>query len=153
MMHRLLALLVKEVRQMARDRRTVVMSVLVPVALLLLFGFAVTFDIREIRLGVWDRDESGRSRALIRSFVSSGYFLEEMRPAGTQAAARALDAGRVSAVLIVPAGFERMIRRGEPAAVQVLLDGTDSSTAAVIQGHVRRIVQNFAAGALGDRLA
>ncbi len=151
-MHRLRALLGKEIRQMVRETRTVILSVVVPVALLLLFGFAVSFDIRDIRLAVWDRDGSERSRALVRSFVSSGYFREAGRPAGRHEAARLLDAGEVSAVLSIPRGFQRDVARGVPADLQVLLDGTDSSTAGIIQGHARAIVQGLAAETLAQRL-
>ncbi|HET6372965.1 MAG TPA: ABC transporter permease, partial [Candidatus Polarisedimenticolia bacterium] len=80
-MHRLRSLLLKEFKQMARDRRTIILSIVVPVALLLLFGFAVSFDIKEIRIAVWDRDGSARSRALTRAFLASGYFNETGRPA------------------------------------------------------------------------
>jgi ABC-2 type transport system permease protein len=141
--HRLRALLLKELRQMARDRRTIVLSVGVPAALLLLFGFAVSFDIREIRTAVWDRDGSSASRALVRSFVSSGYFREVGRPGSRGAAEASLDAGVASLVLILPQGFGRDLARREPATVQILIDGSDSSVSAVIQGHVRRIVQEF----------
>ncbi len=64
-MHRLRALLLKELRQMRREPRTVVLSFVVPVVLLLLFGYAVSFDIREIRTAVWDRDDSTTSRELL----------------------------------------------------------------------------------------
>jgi len=151
-MARLRALLAKEVRQMMREPRTIVMSFLVPAALLLLFGFAVTFDIREIRMAVWDKDQSLRSRELTRSFVSSGYFKEVEHVASRQEAERALDSGRVSVVLALPRGFQRQVERGIPAKVQVLLDGTDSSRASVIQGHARKIVQSYTAATLADRL-
>jgi ABC-2 type transport system permease protein len=143
---------IKEFRQMARERRTIVMSVVVPAALLLLFGFAVSFDIREIRLAMWDKDRSGRSRALERAFVSSGYFREALRVESLPGVARALDTGEATAVLVVPRGFARSVARAEPASVQILLDGSDSSRASVVQGHARKIVQTFTASLLAERL-
>ncbi len=151
-MHRLRALIVKEFRQMARDRRTIVMSVVVPAGLLLLFGFAVSFDIREIRLAIWDQDHSSRSRALERAFLSSGYFREALRVSSQEEVARTLDTGEASAVLVIPRGFAREVARAEPASVQILLDGTDSSRASVVQGHARNIVQRFTASLLAERL-
>ena len=151
-MHRLRSLLLKELRQMARDRRTVVMSLVVPVVLLLLFGFAVSFDIREIRLAVWDRDGSARSRELIRAFCSSGYFREAERVESDRQLSRALDSGEVSAALVLPRGLERDIERAVPARVQILVDGTDSSRASIIQGHARGIVQGFTGSILAVRL-
>ena len=150
-MHRLRALLLKETRQMMRDRRTIILSLVVPVALLLLFGFAVSFDIREIRTAVWDRDNSSASRALIRAFFSSGYFREVGRPASSGAAEAALDTGEASVVLILPQGLSRDLARREPAAIQILIDGSDSSVSAVIQGHARRIVQEFNGGMIAER--
>ncbi len=151
-MHRLAALLRKELVQMTRERRTVVFSFVVPISLLLLFGFAISFDVREIRLAVWDRDGSERSRALVRSFLSSGYFRETMRVESQEAVARALDTGRVSAALVIPRGLQRDLARGVPGGVQILVDGSDSSIASIVQGHVRAIVQGFASGTLALRL-
>ena len=117
-MHRLAALLRKELVQMTRERRTVVLSFVVPISLLLLFGFAISFDVREIRLAVWDRDGSERSRALVRSFLSSGYFRETMRVESQEAVARALDTGRVSAALVIPRGLQRDLARGVPGTAR-----------------------------------
>src|SRR6185503_790498 len=140
-MHRLRHLIVKEFRQMLRERRTVVMSMVVPVALLLLFGFAVSLDVDEIRLAVWDRDLSADSRALVRSFVSSDYFRLVRRVASSDAVRHALDAGEAAAVLVVPRGFERDLAARRGTSVQVLVDGTDSSRASIIQGHAQYIIQ------------
>ncbi|HEY3175822.1 MAG TPA: ABC transporter permease [Candidatus Polarisedimenticolia bacterium] len=151
-MHRLRALLLKELRQMRREPRTVVLSFVVPVVLLLLFGYAVSFDIREIRVAVWDRDGSATSRELLRAFFSSGYFREVERVSSAGDAERALDSGRAVAVVVIPRGFHRDVERAVPAEIQILLDGSDSATTSVIQGHARRIVQTFTAEILTVRL-
>jgi ABC-2 type transport system permease protein len=151
-MHRLRHLIVKEFRQMLRERRTVVMSMVVPVALLLLFGFAVSLDVDEIRLAVWDRDLSADSRALVRSFVSSDYFRLVRRVASSDAVRHALDAGEAAAVLVVPRGFERDLAARRGTSVQVLVDGTDSSRASIIQGHAQYIIQRFTADQMAQRL-
>ncbi len=151
-MHRLVSLLRKEFKQMMRERRSVVLSLVVPVVLLLLFGYAVTFDIREIRMAVWDRDGTTKSRDLARAFFSSGYFRQVASPASSDEAERLLETGQASLTLVVPRGFERDVTRAIPAKVQILLDGSDSSTATVVQGHARKIIQTFAASALASRL-
>lgn len=151
-MHRLAALLLKELNQMRREPRTLILSFVVPVALLLLFGYAVTFDIREIRMVVRDLDNTATSRHLTRAFFSSGYFRDVGRVVRQSEAERALDTGEAAAVLVLPRGFERDIARSIPADVQVLLDGSDSSTASIIQGHVRGIVQGYAGDLLSARL-
>ena len=151
-MHRLRALLVKEFRQMLREPRSVALGFVVPLALLLLFGYAISFDIREVRTIVWDKDATASSRALIRSFVSSGYFREAGRAGSEADVSRALDSGKASMALTIPRGFGRALARGTTAEVQVLVDGSDSSNASVIQGHARHIVQTFAAARIAERL-
>jgi ABC-2 type transport system permease protein len=137
---------------MLRERRTVVMSMVVPVALLLLFGFAVSLDVDEIRLAVWDRDLSADSRALERAFVSSDYFRLVRRVASREAVRHALDAGEAAAVLVVPHGFGRDLAARRGTSVQVLVDGTDSSRASIIQGHAQNIIQRFTADQMAQRL-
>ncbi len=151
-MHRLRALLVKETIQMMRDRRALVMNFLVPLVLLLLFGYAVSFDINEIRLGVRDLDDSSRSRELTRAFLASDYFRLIGRPSSDADVERLLDAGQAAVVMTIPRGFGRDIGRGQPAQVQILLDGSDSSTATAIQGHARKIIQTWTASLLAERL-
>lgn len=151
-MHRLRALLVKEFRQMLREPRSVALGFVVPLALLLLFGYAISFDIREVRTIIWDRDATASSRALIRSFVSSGYFREAARAGSEADVSRALDSGKASMALTIPRGFGRALARGTPAEIQVLVDGSDSSNASVIQGHARHIAQTFAAARIAERL-
>jgi ABC-2 type transport system permease protein len=68
------AVMIKEIRQIARDRRTLLILLFIPAFFLLLYGYALNFDIRNIRLAVDDRDGSTESRALISAFVNSGYF-------------------------------------------------------------------------------
>ena len=92
-MHRLRALLAKEFRQMIREPRSVALGFVVPLVLLLLFGYAISFDIREIRTAVWDRDESAQSRALLRAFLSSGYFRQTLLVASSSEVSGALDSG------------------------------------------------------------
>jgi len=137
---------------MMRDRRTVVMSVVIPAGLLLLFGFAVSFDVREIRLAVWDKDESAASRELTRAFVASGFFRDVARVASEADVSRALDDGTASAVLVIPRGFARDLARAVPARVQIIIDGADSARASIMQGQARQITQTFTAQRLTARL-
>jgi len=137
---------------MKREPRTVALSFIIPAALLVLFGVAVSFDIREIRMAVWDRDGSPSSRAMIRAFVSSRYFREVSRLKRETDVERALDSGTAALVLIVPQGFDRDLARQAPTSVQILVDGSDSSLASIIQGHARNIVQTFTASELALRL-
>jgi ABC-2 type transport system permease protein len=151
-LNRVRALLSKELRQMLRERRNLVLILVVPMGLVLLFGFAVSLDVTGVRLGLCDRDGSLHSRALVRAFVASDYF-RPVRRLETDAQIRgALDAGEVSAVLVVPRGFGADLDGSRPAGVQVLLDGTDAARASIVQQHARRIVQTFTGAVLIEQL-
>jgi ABC-2 type transport system permease protein len=132
----------KEFRQIVRDRRTLAIMLLVPVGFLLLFGYALNFDVKNVSMAVEDRDNSSESRALVSAFLNSGYF----RFAGTvrsdEEVHRTVDRGRAVVVLVVPENTGRALRRGEVAPVQVLLDGMDSTTGAAVLGYSVAIVRS-----------
>ena len=138
---KMLAVARKELRQIARDRRTLVILLFVPAFILLLFGYALNFDIRHVRLAVDDRDRSAASRSLISAFVNSGYFdlVAEVDAAGTT---RLMDRDEVRAVLVIPAGLARALATGRPAVVQVLLNGDNATTATTVMGYALTIVRN-----------
>src|SRR5687767_4107024 len=103
-MRKTVAVAVKELRQMSRDRRTLLILLFVPAMFLLLYGYALNFDIRNIALAVEDRDRSAQSRALVSAFVNSGYF--EMVADVTSGAEldRLFDRNTARAALVIPAG-------------------------------------------------
>src|ERR671930_900240 len=127
-MHKILAVARKEFRQIARDGRTLVILLFLPSFFLLLYGYALNWDIRHVRLAVDDRDHSVESRSLISAFVNSGYF-DLVANAGDRTISPLLDRNDVRAVLIIPAGLGRNVRTGRPATVQVLLNGENANTA------------------------
>lgn len=141
----------KEFLHILRDRRSLGIVFLAPLVLLVLYGYAVTFDIRMIDLGVIDRDQSALSRNLIQRFSSSGYF-EVFDPTvpGDEAVYRALRTNRVRLVVTVPPGFESDIKRSRPVKVQVVADGSDANTANVALGYARMITGQFGRDVLLD---
>jgi ABC-2 type transport system permease protein len=142
---RLRALVRKEWRQLFRDPKTRRVIFVSPVIQLLLFGYAVTTDVRGVTLRVMDHDRTPASRALRDAVVASGHFVlagHAGRPADLTAA---LDRGDAAVGLEIPPGFAADLAAGRGARVQVLVDGTSSNTATVAQGYLTRIVQRFAA--------
>jgi ABC-2 type transport system permease protein len=140
---RVRALVRKELRQIFRDPRTKRIVFASPIIQLLLFGYAVTTDVRDIRLFVVDHDRSAESRALVSALTSSGYFRlsgSSDRPAEL---ARALDHGTAMVGMHVPVGFARDLAAGRGAQVQLLIDGTQSNTATVAQSYAARIVHEY----------
>src|SRR6185436_6388694 len=97
----------KELRQILRDKRSLMILLFVPAFFLLLYGYALNFDIRNVKLAVQDKDRSTKSRGLVSSFVNSGYFSLVGYVDNPGEIDRLVDEGRVRAILSIPVGFER----------------------------------------------
>jgi ABC-2 type transport system permease protein len=139
------AVMIKEIRQIARDRRTLLILLFIPAFFLLLYGYALNFDIRNIRLAVDDRDGSTESRALISAFVNSGYF--EYAGAAHSGAEldRLIDSNEARAALVIPDGYGRELARRVPVRVQVIVDGDNANTASTVVSYATAIVQEAGA--------
>ena len=148
-MRGLLAVCRKELRQIARDRRTLMILIFIPVFFLLLYGYALNFDIRNIALAVEDRDGSPESRALVSAFVNSGYFDLAAAVYSPGEAERLLDLNRARAVLVVPERFGRDVASGRTAAVQVLIAGDNANTATTVMGYALAILRDATSFAPG----
>jgi len=142
---RIRAMAGKEWLQLRRDPRSMGMAFVLPVALLIFFGYAITWDVDEIRLAVEDREGSRQSRELVEAFRASGYFVvhEETRDPGRGEAL--ILTGEVLGVLRIPADFSEDLLAGRPAPVQLLLDGSDANTATIALGYADAIATRFSA--------
>ncbi|MCA9514774.1 MAG: ABC transporter permease [Myxococcales bacterium] len=146
------AIAMKEVMHILRDPQVLIFALGMPVLLLLLFGYAVSFDVERIPLVVVDQDRTTDSRELQEAFFASRLFV----PAGEREAAEEaeplLKRGVARAALIVPRGFARSGRRGADARAQLLLDGTDNTTAGIALGYANAIALGFTQGRLEREL-
>lgn len=104
---RLLAIARKEVIQLRRDVRSLAMAFVVPAVMIMVFGYVISFDVKNITLAVLDQDHSQRSRELTAAFSSSGRFRITEYLAGSDEIAPLLDRGAVRLALVIPPGFER----------------------------------------------
>ena len=143
MWERLRHMLIKEFIQILRDPRMKAVIFVTPIMQLLVFGYAVTTDIAEIPVAVADFEQSQQTRELVRRFERSGYFRVTHRIGEARMAQELLDRGAVRAVLQFDPGFTTDLVRGRPAALQILVDGTDSNTASVVLDYANRIVSQF----------
>jgi ABC-2 type transport system permease protein len=135
-----LAVAIKEFRQIGRDRRTLMILLFVPAFFLLLYGYALNFDIRNVPLAVQDNDHSSASRDVISAFVNSAYFdLVQDVPRSADIAG-VLDRGDARAVLVIPGGFARDAARGQPTTVQVLINGDNANTATTVMAYAVALV-------------
>ena len=142
---KLRAVTVKELRQIGRDRLTLMILLLLPALLLLLYGYALNFDIRDIRLAVQDQDRSTASREVVSAFVHSWYFELVGEVASDEAIVRSLDRGDARAVLVIPAGFGRQAATGRQTAVQIIIDGDNAITASVVMGYGLNLIASISA--------
>lgn len=150
-MRGVLAVYRKELRQIARDRRTLMILAFIPAFFLLLYGYALNFDIRNIELAVEDRDGTVESRALVSAFVNSGYFNLVGAVYSPAEAERLLDLNAARAVLVIPEGFSRDVIGGRTATVQVLINGDNANTATTVMGYAISIVRETS-GPLSGRV-
>ncbi|MDH5405756.1 MAG: ABC transporter permease [Candidatus Aminicenantes bacterium] len=140
---RLTAVAKKEILHILRDRRTLGMVIFLPLLMLLLYGYALTFDIRLVQMALLDEDHSSESRQLLDEFISSGYFKLRYRLSTPAEMGKYLDRGDVKMVLHIPADFSRQLLAKRAAPVQIIIDGSDSNAANQIFGYTRVISENY----------
>ena len=143
-MRKALAVGRKEFHQIVRDRRSLGILLFFPAFVLLLFGYALNWDVRHIRLAIDDRDRSAESRALIGAFVNSGYFDLVAVVDNDAELARLMDRNDARAALVIPTGFARDRAQRRQVPVQILLNGDNANTATTVMGYALAIVQSLA---------
>ena len=151
MWERIRVIVRKEFIQALREPRMRTLLFLPPLIQLLVFGFAVNLDVDHVRIAWMDLDRTPMSRDLRARFEGSGRFDVVALPQSEDDVQQALDRGRVQAVVRVLADFERDVRRGRPAAVQVLVDGTNSNTASLVSAYGGEIIAAFSNDVAGLR--
>jgi ABC-2 type transport system permease protein len=140
------AVAIKELRQILRDRRTLLILLFVPAFFLLVYGYALNFDIRNVRLAVQDNDRSSTSREVISAFVNSGYFdlvAEIARPSDID---DLIDRDAARAVLVIPARFGADAASGRSTSVQLIVNGDNANSATTVVGYASSLL-----GALSTR--
>jgi ABC-2 type transport system permease protein len=148
--YRVRALVQKEFRQIRRDRRLAISLILPPTLQLVLFGFALSATVSNVRLGVVDDSKTPESRELIatltesKSFLSAGYYFS-VDQVGDALSRNQLDAG-----VVIPYDYARDLQRGRPATVQFLLNAMNANTAAIAQGYAEGVLATYNTGLAGQ---
>ena len=142
-LRRLLAIARKEFLHIRRDPRSMGMAVAIPMLLILLFGYALTLDVDNAPIAVWDQSVSPESRELVSRFEGSRYFAVRMRAEGYPGIERAIEAGKVMAAVVIPRDFSARMSTGRVAAVQFLIDGSDSNTATIALGYAESVTLGY----------
>ncbi|OGF97708.1 MAG: ABC transporter permease, partial [Candidatus Glassbacteria bacterium RBG_16_58_8] len=134
----------KEFRQVLRDPRMVRILLVPPIFQLIVFGYAVSTDVRHTPTFIVDHDHTRDSRELVDALMASGYFRMVGRSSRPSDLVRALDAGDAAVGLEIPPGFSSDLRSGKCPEVQLLLDGTNSNVAMKARGYAEMIIQEHA---------
>jgi len=143
MWERIYRMLVKEFIQVLRDPRMKALIFIMPVIQLIMFGYAVTTDVDNIKTAVCDLDKSPQSRALIERFTASDYFTVVENTDRPERLGELLDRGKVIVGIQINRGFADDLKSGRQAAIQTIIDGTDSNTGTVAMDYAQRITQEF----------
>jgi ABC-2 type transport system permease protein len=129
-LQRIFAIVLKEIRQLRRDRLTFGMIVGIPVMQLLLFGYAINTDVRHLSAAVADLSSTAASRQLVMDLANTQVIDIQYQVADTDALERLMRQGKISVGIFIPGDFERRLQQPERAAVQLLIDGSDN----IVQG-------------------
>lgn len=133
----------KELRQFSRDPLLMPLVFVMPILQLLMFGYVVAADVTNLPTAFVDYDHTATSRSIEQSFVSSDYFRVIERPASEDGLRDLLDSSRVQIAVIIPAGAESSLEKGDTVPVGIIVDGADSKTASVASGYAAQILASI----------
>ena len=145
MLQRIRMIMWKEFVQISRDARMLGVVIVLPVLMLVLYGYAINFDVKHLPLAIYDQDRSQASRELISAFAQSDYFDVVASLQSYPEVTQALDRGQATVVLVIPTTYDADLAAGRTTAVQVLVDGSDSTTASTAIGYAQAMVQQHSA--------
>lgn len=149
---RLKQLFRKEMIQVWRDPRLRLLVFLLPFLQILLYGYAINFDVEHVPTAVFDESRSAPSREFIRQFSATRYFSLDYYVNNEAELRELLDRGAVTIILRLPWDFAKKLTAGKTAPVQLILDGTDSNTALVVSRYANSIISEYALEILQKRL-
>lgn len=143
MFGRIWHILVKEFIELRRDRWARFRLLVPPLVQVLVFGYAATFEVFGVSTAVLDLDRTQESRALIAEFANNPHFRIVRVASSQRGAEAAIDDSSAAVAVVIHAGFAQLLRKGQPAPVQVLADGTNSNSALIALGYVGAIVNDY----------
>ncbi len=140
---RIKAVAKKEVIQILRDPRSLMVVLLMPLMQMALLGYGVNMDIKHVPICVFDREGSQQSQALLKAFQASQYFTIVETERDYYSVKRAVDAGRCKMAIVVPHDFSQNLAFANAASVQAILDATDDNTANIALGYAQGVVAAY----------
>ena len=151
MIRHIYAIMRKEFTHLIRDPRSLTISIFLPVILLFIYGYSVSFDVKNLPLAVLDSSKTAQSRQLIDKFMQTGYFKIVSELSSSVQFKDAMDSGKAKVVINIPSDFAKKILSGKKAVIQVLLDGSDPLTASSALSYINGISQQYFSGLIVNR--
>jgi len=133
----------KEFIQTFRDKRMLIPIFIAPVLQLIMFGYAVTTDIKHISLAVLDYDRTQESRNIISSFGQSDYFKLDFQVNAYKEIDDLIQKGKIQVAIVIPEKFEKNLKKMKKNSLQVIVDGTDANSATIIMGYISKLVGEY----------
>jgi ABC-2 type transport system permease protein len=140
---RLRLIMWKELLQLRRDRLLLPLIFIMPIMFVIMFGYVVGSDVRDLPTAVLDHDQTATSRRIVDAFSSSGYFVIGERPSSEASLQPLIDSGKAKVAIVIERGTESALARGETVPLGVIVDGADSKTASVASGYAAEIAAAF----------
>lgn len=138
------AVVKKEIIQLKRDKPSLRIALVMPIALLILFGYAVNTDVNHIRTTVWDQSRSAHSRDVLNSLEQTGYFAVVSQAASYEEIERQIDGGSADVAVVIPPDYAHKRDNDEPVSVQMLINGSDPNIARTAAANAQLIIQHQA---------
>ncbi|MBD3170623.1 MAG: ABC transporter permease subunit [candidate division Zixibacteria bacterium] len=142
----------KEIFQIIRDKRALGVLLFIPAFMLVMFGYALNFDVKHIKLAVYDEDNSAESREFVQNFTRSEYFDLIKYLDDSDEIDRLMATERIKAAFVIPEDFSHNLIAGREARVQVIIDGANANSASTIVGYVQAITSDFSGEIVVDAL-
>ena len=140
---RVLAMASKELIQIRRDSRSLMIVLVMPITLVLLFGYGVSLDLKHLPIYVYDQEGSQRSQDFAKRFAASEYFHVVRAVNSYPEVLKGLDDGSAKMVLVIPWDFSQQLASGRPVPVQALIDASDDNTANVLMGYAQGVITAY----------
>lgn len=150
---RIRPIVIKEFRQIRRDKRSLGVLLVFPALLVLLIGYALNFDVRHISVAIFDQDRTPASRHFVDSFVHSGYFDYNYAVRSYEELGALLDREKALIAVVIPPDFADNLLANRDATLQILVDGSNSNTATTAIGYINAVIQTYSANIATTTLA
>jgi len=143
MIDTILTLSKKEFKQIYRDKRTMYTLIFIPSFMLIMFGYALNFDIKHVPMAVYDMDRSQDSRSFIDNFINTEYFTLHSYVNSGMEIDKLMNREKIKLGIVIPSGFADKLLSRQAPVIQVIVDGSNSNSASTVVGYTNNIIQQY----------